>query len=125
VNCQLDFTKASDWSDFLMQSTVRTYHRRSRRITLHQPLRLRPSSPRGELFDEITNTTNVSREGFYFCTQLDHYQEGMRLLVTLPYHCPRDRGDREYLAQVVRIEFLDEGQRGVAIQILSLVGSPQ
>jgi hypothetical protein len=108
-----------------MQSTVRTYHRRSRRITLRQPLRLRPSSPRGELFDEITNTTNISREGFYFCPQRDHYQVGIRLLVTLPYHCPRDRGDREYLAQVVRVELLDEGQRGVAIELLSLVGISQ
>ena len=48
---------------------------------------------------------------------------GIYLLVTLPYHCPRDRGDREYLAQVVRIELLDDGQRGVAIQLLSLAGS--
>ena len=57
--------------------------------------------------------------------QRDDYQEGMRLSVTLPYHCPRDRGDREYLAQVVRIQLLDDGQRGVAIQLLSLVGSLQ
>jgi len=108
-----------------MQSTVRMYHRRSRRIALSQPVPLRSSSPRGELFDEITNTTNVLREGFYFLTQRDHYQEGMRLLVTLPHHCPRDRGDREYLAQVIRIELLDDGQRGVAIQLLSSLGSPQ
>jgi len=108
-----------------MQSTARTYHRRSRRITLSQPVRLRPSSPRGGLFDEITNTTNVSREGFYFVTRRDHYQEGMRLLITIPYHFPRDRSDREYLAQVVRIELLDDGQRGVAVQLLSSVGSPQ
>jgi hypothetical protein len=86
---------------------------------MSQPVRLRPSSPRGELFDEITNTTNVSREGFYFRTQRDHYQEGMRLLVTLPYHCPPDRVDREHIGQVVRIELLDDGYRGVAIQLLS------
>jgi hypothetical protein len=108
-----------------MQSTARTYHRRSRRITLSQPVRLSPSLPRGEFLEEITNTTNVSHEGFYFVTRRDHYQEGMRLLVTIPYHCPRDRGDREYLAQVVRIELLDDGQRGVAIQLLSSVGSPR
>jgi len=73
----------------------------------------------------VTKTTNVSREGFYFVTQRDDYQEGIHLLVTLAYHCPRDRGDREYLAQVVRIELLEDGQRGVAIQLLSLVGSLQ
>ena len=89
------------------------------------PVRLRPSSPRGEFLDEITNTTNVSSEGFYFLTERDHYQEGIRLSVTLPYHCPRDRGDRDYLAQVVRIELLGDGKRGVAVQLLSSVGSPQ
>lgn len=108
-----------------MQSTARLYHRRSRRISLNQPVRLVPSLPRGESFEEITATSNVSREGFYFLTSRDHYQEGMRLLVTLPYHCPRDRADREYLAQVVRIELLNEGQRGVAVQLLSSVGSLQ
>ena len=108
-----------------MQSTVRPYYRRSRRIALRQPVRLSPTVSRGELFEEITNTVNVSREGFYFLTKREHYEEGMRLLVTLPYHLPRERGDREYLAQVARVELLDDGQRGVGIQILSSVGSPQ
>jgi len=113
------------WFDFLVTSTVRTYHRRSRRITVRLPVRICPSFPRGELLDEITNTTNVASEGFYFLTERDHYEEGMRLLVTLPYHRPGDRRDREYLAQVVRIELLDDGKRGVAGELLSSVGSPQ
>jgi hypothetical protein len=94
-------------------------------MAMSLPVRLRPSSPRGEFLDEITNTTNVSSEGFYFRTEREHYQEGTRLLVTLPYHCPRDRGDREYLAQVVRFELLDDGTRGVAVQLLSSVESSQ
>jgi len=49
----------------------------------------------------------------------------MRLFVTLPYHCPRDHSDREHLAQVVRIELLDDGQHGVSVQLLSSVGNPQ
>jgi PilZ domain len=100
------------------------YHRRSRRIAMSLPVRLRPSSPGGELLDEVTSTTNFSSQGFYFLTERDHYQEGMRLSVTLPYHCPRERGDRGYLAQVVRTELLDNGKRGVAVQLLSSVGSP-
>jgi len=43
----------------------------------------------------------------------------MRLLVTLPYHYPRESGDHSYLAQVVRVEQLANGQLGVAVQILS------
>jgi hypothetical protein len=58
-------------------------------------------------------------------TNHEHYQEGMRLLVTLPYHCPRDRGDRDYIAQVVRLELLDDGRRGVAVELLSSVGNTE
>jgi PilZ domain len=108
-----------------MQETAQKYHRRSRRINIGQPVRLIPSLSRGEFFEEIGTTSNVSREGFYFLTEREHYQEGMRLLVTLPCHSPRDRRDREYLAQVVRVELLDNGQRGVAVQLLSSVGGPQ
>ena len=107
-----------------MQEISRQYHRRSRRISIGQPVKLIPSQPRGEFLEEIGTTKNVSLEGFYFLTKREHYQEGMRLLVTLPYHSPRDRGDREYLAQVVRVEMLDGGQRGVAVQLLSSVGGP-
>ena len=105
-----------------MQQLVTKYRRRSRRITLSLPVRLSPTVPRGEFFEEITKTINVSREGFYFVTRRDHYQEGMRLFVTLPYHCPRDRSDRERLAQVVRIELLDDGKHGFGVQLLSSVG---
>jgi hypothetical protein len=113
------------WSDFLMQETARQYHRRSRRISIGQAVRLVPSIPRGELFEEIGTTSNVSREGLYFLTKREHYQEGMRMLVTLPYHFPRERGDYAYLAQVVRVELLDNGQRGIAVQLLSSVGGPR
>ena len=85
-----------------MQETARQYHRRSRRVNLGQPVRLIPSLPRGEFFEETGTTSNVSREGFYFLTKREHYQEGMRLLVTLPYHSPPDRSDCDYLGQVVR-----------------------
>jgi hypothetical protein len=108
-----------------MQETAQRYHRRSRRVNLGQPVRLIPSLPRGEFFEETGTTSNVSREGFYFLTKREHYQEGMRLLVTLPYHAPPDRSDCDYLGQVVRVERLDEGRRGVAVQLLSSAGGPQ
>ncbi len=108
-----------------MQETARKYHRRSRRINIGEPVRLIPSIPRGEFLEEIGTTSNVSREGFFFLTKCEHYQEGMNVRVTLPYHSPRDRRDRDYLAQVVRVELLDDGQRGVAVQLLLSVGGPQ
>jgi hypothetical protein len=45
----------------------------------------------------------------------------MRLYVTVPHHNPRDPQDREYIGQVVRVEKLNEGQSGVAVQFLSEV----
>ena len=108
-----------------MQEPARKYHRRSRRINVGQPVRLIPSIPRGELFEEIGTTNNVSHEGFYFLTKSKYYEEGMRLLVTLPYHSPRRPHDREYLAQVVRVELLDDSQCGVAVRLLSPVGGLQ
>ena len=104
-----------------MRDVDRQYHRRSRRVTIGQPVKLRPSAPRGESFEEIAATKNVSREGFYFLTNREYYNEGLRLFVTLPYHSPPDLRDREYVAQVVRVELLDDGRCGVAIQLLSSV----
>ena len=73
------------------------------------------------MFEEIATTANVSREGFYFLTERQQYEVGMRLMVTLPYHSPRAPSDRVYLAQVVRVELLENGQRGIAIRLLSTI----
>ena len=104
-----------------MQETARKFHRRSRRIRIAQPVRVIPCIPRGELFEEIATTANVSREGFYFPTERQQYEVGMRLMVTLPYHSPRAPSDRAYFAQVVRVELLENGQRGIAIRLLSTI----
>lgn len=93
--------------------------RRTRRLKIGQPLKLRPSDPRIENFVDIRTTKNVSRDGLYFITRLDSYHEGMRLFVTLPFHSPADPGDREYIGQVLRIERLDSSERGIAVQLLS------
>jgi PilZ domain len=94
--------------------------RRSRRIRIGQPMKVRVLDSR-DTFEELNITKNVSREGIFFISALARYHEGMRLYVTVPHHNPRDRQDREYLAQVVRLEKLDEGQYGVALQFLSEV----
>jgi len=94
--------------------------RRSRRIRIGQPMRVRVSNPK-DSFEETNVTKNVSREGIYFISGISGYAEGMRLYVTVPHHVPRDPQDREYLAQVVRVERLAEGQNGVAVQFLAEV----
>jgi hypothetical protein len=94
--------------------------RRSRRIRIGQPMRIRASDPK-DAVDEINVTKNVAREGIFFITPIAKYYEGMRLFVTVPHHNPRDPQDREYIGQVVRVEKLEEGQSGVAVQFLSEV----
>ncbi len=95
--------------------------RRSRRIRIGQPLRVRASDPKDAQIEETNITKNVSREGIYFVTTIADYAEGMRLYVTVPHHSPRIPEDREYLGQVVRVERLAEGHKGVAVQFLSEV----
>lgn len=93
--------------------------RKSRRIRIGQPLKIRPSDPKDAYFDESNTTRNVSREGFYFVSKISTYYEGMRLFVIVPHHSPKESQDHEYLGQVVRVDALPERQWGVAVQFLS------
>jgi|SRR5580658_417449 c-di-GMP-binding flagellar brake protein YcgR len=94
--------------------------RRSRRIRIGQAMKIRASDPK-DAFEELNVTKNVARGGIYFVSQIAAYREGMRLYITVPHHNPRDPQDREYIGQVVRVERLEEGQTGVAVQFLSEV----
>lgn len=111
--------RAGMWFHESMQARGTQERRRSRRLKIGQPLKVFPTDPRGDAHADISKTRNVSREGFYFLTQQNVYQEGMRLFVTLPYHAPGDRRNHEYLGQVIRVEPVEGGQWGVAVQLLS------
>lgn len=102
-----------------MQFARTQERRKSRRIRIGQPVKIRPSDPRDGHFEDSTTTKNVSKDGIYFLTQISQYAEGMRLFVVAPHHTPKDPHDREYLAQVVRVDALPEKQWGVAVQLLS------
>jgi hypothetical protein len=102
-----------------MTNAAQPYRRRSRRVKMGQPLKLASSDPTGETFESIETTKNVSPEGLYFITKRECYHEGARLFVTVPYHAEDDSRNREYVGQVIRVELLESGQRGVAIQLLS------
>ena len=102
-----------------MQPLRTEERRKSRRIRIGQPVRIRPSDPRDTYFEDTTTTKNVSREGIYFVTRVSTYAEGMRLFVVVPHHAPKDPQDREYLGQVMRVEALPEKHWGIAVQLLS------
>jgi len=105
-----------------MQETRQQERRRSRRIRIGQPLKVRPSDPRDPHFEETSTTKNVSRDGIYFLSKSLFFYQGMRLFISLPFHIPKDPLDQEYIGQVARIENLPDGRRGIAVQLLTTVG---
>ena len=92
--------------------------RHVRRVKLHQPIKVRPASPKDGEIEDIIQTENASQQGIYFLTKLQHYVVGMRVYVTLPYSFPANPKSREYLGQVLRVESREGEKRGVAVQFL-------
>ena len=105
---------------------ITTQERRgSRRCKITQLMRIRPSDPEKEHFDDMRGTLSVSRTGVYFQTSEPGYEIGMRLFVTLPYSQNPMAMNREYLAEVVRRDPLSTGMFGVGLKILMEVGMQQ
>ena len=94
---------------------TREERRRSRRVSISRPVRVRPSDPKYN--DEVRNTLNASRNGLYFATWAEHYYVGMSLGVTFPY-ASIDLGNGESVGRIVRIDRLSDGRFGIAVQIL-------
>jgi hypothetical protein len=88
-------------------------------------MRIRPSDPEKEHFDDMRGTLSVSRTGVYFQTSEPGYEIGMRLFVTLPYSQSPMAMNREYLAEVVRRDPLSTGMFGVGLKILMEMGTQQ
>ena len=96
--------------------------RGSRRCKITQLMRLRPSDPERENFEDLRGTVSVSRSGVYFHTSEPSYEIGMRLFVTMPYAQHLSAMSREYLAEVVRRDVLPTGMFGVGFKILMEMG---
>jgi hypothetical protein len=96
--------------------------RASRRCKITQLMRLRPSDPEREPFDDIRGTISVSRSGVFFHSSETGYEVGMRLFVTMPYTKDPSAMSHEYLAEVVRREPLSNGLFGIGFKILMEMG---
>jgi hypothetical protein len=92
--------------------------RNARRVKLRQPIRVRPASPKDGEFEDINQTENASKRGIFFQTPILSYFVGMRVYVTLPYLSKTDPKNREYFGQVIRVDTMEKGKRGVAVQLL-------
>jgi hypothetical protein len=91
--------------------------RRARRAKLARPMRVRPSEPRDDHFEDLPTSVNASKHGIYFVSRLSNYYKGMRVFVTFPYTSPHDPMNSEYLAEVVRIDALPKDKFGIAIDL--------
>jgi len=82
-----------------------------------RPVRVRPSEPRDEHFEDLIVSVNASKEGIYFLSRRKGYYKGMRVFVTFPYTSGHDPMNCEYVAEVVRVEELPNTKFGVAVEL--------
>jgi hypothetical protein len=94
------------------------HKRKYRRAKLVKPLRVRPSEPRDEHFEDLPVSINASKEGIYFHTRRSNYYKGMRLFITFPFASAHDPMNCEYVAEVVRVETLANGRFGIAVHLI-------
>lgn len=104
------------------QPAKKAERRGSRRCKITQLMRIRPSDPEKDPFEDLRGTLSVSRGGVFFQTNLAGYEVGMRLFVTMPYTNDPSAMTREYLAEVVRKEPLKTGMFGIGFKILMEMG---
>src|SRR5712692_8924656 len=91
--------------------------RGNRRCKITQLMRIRPSDPNLEHFEDLRGSASVSRSGVFFKSSEPGYEVGMRLFVTMPYSQDPASMAREYLAEVVRRHALPTGMFGIGIKI--------
>jgi hypothetical protein len=92
--------------------------RRKTRSKLPRMIRVRPSEPTLEDFDEILPTLNSSRESVYFVPQNGIFALDMRVFVTFPYDTGPGSINQEFLGKVTRVDKLPGEKQGVAVQLL-------
>ncbi|MGB7436916.1 MAG: PilZ domain-containing protein [Candidatus Acidiferrum sp.] len=99
-----------------------TERRSTRRCKINQLMRIRPSDPERDHFEDIRSSLSVSRSGVFFQSSETGYEVGMRLFVSMPYSKEPAAMTREYLAEVVRRENLPNGLYGIGFKILMEMG---
>ena len=93
--------------------------RGSRRCKITQLMRIRPSDPEKKYFEDLRRTVSASRSGIYFHTTELDYEVGQRLFVPMPYSTDPCTIGREYLAEVVRKDALQNGMTGIGFKTLT------
>ena len=92
--------------------------RRKTRTKMPRMIRVRPSEPTPEEFDEILPTINASRNSVYFVPQNGIFELNMRVFVTYPYSTGHGSINQEFLGTVTRVDTLPGNKQGVAVHLL-------
>jgi hypothetical protein len=92
--------------------------RRKPRFKIPQMIRVRPSSPTPENFDEILPTINAARNSVYFVPQNGIFEPDMRVFVTYPYATGPGAINQEFIGRVARVDKLPGNRQGVAVELL-------
>lgn len=96
--------------------------RRYGRGRLRLPILVRGLRDKGEEVIEVTRTENIGRGGLYFVSHRPYFK-GARLQVAFPYWDDPGAINREYPAEVIRVDEHQEG-KGVAIKFLVSLSKP-
>ena len=115
-------TKNLPTGNFPKRPPPNTERRGTRRCKITQLMRIRPSDPNKNHFEDLRGSVSVSRSGVFFQSSEPGYEVGMRLFVTMPYSQDPASLAREYLAEVVRRHALPTGMFGIGIKILMEMG---
>lgn len=91
--------------------------RANRRAKMARPVRVRPSDPRDDHFEDLPTSINVSKDGILFSTRRPNYYPGMRVFVTFPFTSAHDPVTCEYVAEVVRVAPLPPNKFAVAVHL--------
>lgn len=95
-------------------SEARPERRRSTRVRVAHPVRLRPADPKDGYFEELQVTTDAASESFSFTTTSTHYYLGMKLKVTLPYTASLKV---ERTGQIVRVQVRGQGYQTIIVAL--------
>jgi hypothetical protein len=92
--------------------------RRNIRLRIPQMIRVRPSGPTPEDFDEILPTINASKNSVYFVPQNGIFEPDMRVFITYPYASGPGAINQEFIGRVARVDKLPGDRQGVAVELL-------
>jgi hypothetical protein len=104
-----------------MASVTKNDQRRRPRVRLSCDVRMRPSLPGQDNFDEILSSENSCRDGFYAATACKHYKRHMRVFVAIPYTTAPGAINRDFVGEILRVDNLPDGRQGIAVQLLDPV----